>query len=223
MNYSRRNNKGFLMKKIGIVNLGCPKNTVDLEVMLSFLGDYAITLNVQDADIILINTCAFISPARKESISAIKSVLEKKKDGAKVIISGCFVSKDLKFLTDKFKDIYAWVGVNDINNIQKAINEGGVFLSSKSYIYNNKQRAVLLNPYSAYVKISEGCNHKCSFCVIPAIKGKYRMGSKYQPFEIKIEAINQKLAVEHTICSIGSNHKCKRRFIKLDGVSVVKQ
>ncbi len=162
------------MKKIGLVNLGCPKNTVDLEVMLSFLGDYSITLNIQDADIILINTCAFINAARNESISTIKSILEKKKKSAKIIITGCFVSKDLKFLIDKFKSVYAWVGVNDINNIKKAINEGGIFISSKPYIYNNKQRYVLLNTYSAYVKISEGCNHKCSFCVIPAIKGKYR-------------------------------------------------
>lgn len=162
------------MKKIGLINLGCPKNTVDLEVMLSFLGEYVITLNIKQADFIIINTCAFIESARQESIRTIKFILKNKKHKTKVIITGCFVSKNLKFLTEKFKDIYAWVGVNDLKNIDNALKKGGIFASSKPFIYNNKNRTVLLNRYSAYVKISDGCNHKCSFCIIPQIKGIYR-------------------------------------------------
>lgn len=162
------------MKKIGLINLGCPKNIVDLEVMLSFLSDFSITLNIKDSDFIIINTCAFVESARQESIETINFVLRNKRKKTKVIVMGCFVSKDLNFLLSKFKGIYAWVGVNDIKNINDAIKKGGIFLSSKPFIYNNKNRTILLNKYSAYVKISEGCNHKCSFCVIPFIKGKLR-------------------------------------------------
>jgi ribosomal protein S12 methylthiotransferase len=162
------------MKNIGLINLGCPKNIVDLEVMLSFLDGYSITLNVKEADFIIINTCAFIKSARRETMSVIKTVFKNRSKRAKVIIAGCFVSKDVKLLMNKFKDVYAWIGVNDIQNIHNALTNGGIFVSSKPFIYNNKQRKVLLNSYSAYVKISEGCNHKCSFCVIPEIKGRYR-------------------------------------------------
>lgn len=162
------------MKKIGLINLGCPKNIVDLEVILSFLGECSITLNIKEADFIIINTCAFIESARQESIRTIKSILRSKRKKTKVIIAGCFVSKDLKLLTGKFKDIHAWIGVNDLKSIKNGVKKGGTFVASKSFIYNNKNRTVLLNRYSAYVKISEGCNHKCSFCVIPFIKGKYR-------------------------------------------------
>jgi len=162
------------MKNIGLINLGCPKNIVDLEVMLSFLDGYSITLKLKEADFIIINTCAFIKSARRETMDVIKTVFQNKNKKAKVIIAGCFVSKDVKLLMNKFKDVYAWIGVNDIQNIRNALINGGIFISSKPFIYNHKQRKVLLNSYSAYVKISEGCNHKCSFCVIPQIKGRYR-------------------------------------------------
>jgi len=162
------------MKKIGLVNLGCPKNLVDLEVMLSFLKNYLITLNPRQADFLIINTCAFIKSARRESIDTIKTILKQKGKNTKVIVTGCFVSKDFKLLKDKFNDIYAWVGVNNLADIKDAIKKGGIYLSSKPFIYKSKNRTVLLNNCSAYVKISDGCNHKCSFCIIPFIKGKYR-------------------------------------------------
>lgn len=162
------------MKKIGLVNLGCPKNLVDLEVMLSFLKDYSITLNPEKADFLIINTCAFIKSARGESTETIKSILKQKNKNTKVIVTGCFVSKDFNLLKDKFNDIYAWVGVNNLADIKQAIKKGGIYIYSKPFIYKSKNRTVLLNPYSAYVKISDGCNHKCSFCIIPLIKGKYR-------------------------------------------------
>lgn len=158
--------------KLGVINLGCPKNTVDTEVMMSYLRDFTLTKNPSEADYILINTCGFLKASRLESTKAISDMLKNKK--CKVIVAGCFVTKELKQLKEKFKTVHAWVGVNDISNIRMALEKGGVFIDSAPCVYRGKEHVTLLNPYSAYVKISDGCNHRCSFCVIPSIKGKYR-------------------------------------------------
>ena len=158
--------------KLGVINLGCPKNTVDTEVMMSYLRDFTLTQNPSDADYILINTCGFLKASRLESTEAISDMLKNKK--SKVIVAGCFVTKELKALKKKFKTVHAWVGVNDISNIRLAVEKGGVYTNSAPCVYKGKEHVTLLNPYSAYVKISDGCNHRCSFCVIPSIKGKYR-------------------------------------------------
>jgi ribosomal protein S12 methylthiotransferase len=160
--------------KLGIVNLGCPKNIVDTECMLSYLGGYPLTTSAKEADVILINTCAFLKDARAESRAAIKDMLREKKKGAKVVVAGCFVTKDLSGLKRQFPGVFSWVGVNDIANIAEAVKKSGEYTSSRPFIYSGAGHTVLLNPYSAYVKISDGCNHRCSFCAIPAIKGKYR-------------------------------------------------
>lgn len=160
--------------KLGLINLGCPKNTVDTECMLSCLNGYSITTLARDADVILINTCAFLKDARDESRKAVSDMIRQRKKGAKVIVAGCFVTKDLKGLQKSFPAVHAWLGVNDLMRVAEAVRDGGVFTSGKPFIYTSGQHAVMLNPYSAYVKISDGCNHKCSFCGIPAIKGKYR-------------------------------------------------
>jgi len=160
--------------KLGLINLGCPKNTVDTECMLSCLGSFSITTSAADADVILINTCAFLKDARDESMKAISDMMKQRKKGAKVIVAGCFVTKDLKGLQKTFPGVHAWLGVNDFMRVGEALRDGGVFTSGKPFIYKRSQHTVMLNMYSAYVKISDGCNHKCSFCAIPAIKGRYR-------------------------------------------------
>lgn len=160
--------------KLGIINLGCPKNTVDTEVMLSCLKGMAITTNPKEADVILINTCAFLKSARKESSDAIRDMIKYGKKGVKIIVAGCFVTKDLNGLKKAFPGVFAWLGVNDMMNIGEAVRLGGDFTSEKPFVYKGKNHTAMLNPYSAYVKISEGCNHKCSFCIIPQIKGRYR-------------------------------------------------
>jgi ribosomal protein S12 methylthiotransferase len=158
--------------KLGVINLGCPKNTVDTEVMMSYLRDFTLTQNPSEADYILINTCGFLRASRLESSKAISDMLKNRK--CRVIVAGCFVTKELKKLKKQFKAVYAWVGVNDISNIRKAVEHGGVYVNSAPCVYKSTEHVTLLNPYSAYVKISDGCNHRCSFCVIPSIKGKYR-------------------------------------------------
>ncbi|HDQ26558.1 MAG TPA: 30S ribosomal protein S12 methylthiotransferase RimO [bacterium] len=162
--------------RIGVISLGCPKNTVDTECMLSALDGYVLTKNPLEADVIVINTCAFLASARKESREAIKEMLEKTRQNTecKIVVAGCYVSGDIKELRKKFPKIHAWVGVNDLMNVAMAVKKGGVYVSGRPFVYKGEERAALLNPYSAYVKIAEGCNHKCSFCLIPSIKGKYR-------------------------------------------------
>ncbi len=162
--------------KLGVISLGCPKNTVDTECMLSMLSGFTLTTDPADADVIIINTCAFLKSAREESRSAISDMLgfRKKNPRLKIVVAGCYVSKDLEELQKKYPQIHGWVGVNDIENTGRAVKEGGIFASSKPFIYKGASHTVMLNPYSAYVKISEGCNHRCSFCAIPGIKGRYR-------------------------------------------------
>lgn len=162
--------------KLGVISLGCPKNTVDTECMLSLLPGATLTTDPSKADTIIINTCAFLKTARAESQGAIGDMLayKKKNPRLKIIVAGCYVSKDLKELREKFPQIHGWVGINDIENIGRAVKEGGIFASSEPFIYRGASHTVMLNPYSAYVKISEGCNHRCSFCAIPGIKGRYR-------------------------------------------------
>jgi len=157
--------------RLGVISLGCPKNTVDTECMISALGISSVTSDPSAADVILVNTCAFLKDARKESENAIEDML---KTGKKIIVAGCYVSKGLKGLKKKYPGVHAWVGINDIKSVKKALLRGGEHNSSPPCIYTHKQHTVVINPYSVYVKVSEGCNHRCSFCIIPSIKGRYR-------------------------------------------------
>ncbi|HDT15639.1 MAG TPA: radical SAM protein, partial [Firmicutes bacterium] len=165
--------------KLGIINLGCPKNTVDMECMLSVLGNPALTTDPREADVIIINTCAFLKSARGESEKAIKDMLKfkKTKPDLKIIVAGCFVSKDAGILADKFKEVHSFVGINDIYSIKKAVEKSGMYCGADSFVHKSGDHNVILNPYSVYLKVSEGCNHKCSFCLIPSIKGRYRSRS----------------------------------------------
>jgi len=161
---------------IGLINLGCPKNTVDAECMLSTLDNFVLVNSPEKADFIIINTCGFLKKARDESEKAIKDMLyvRQKNKKLKIIVAGCFVEKEKEKLIKKYRDVYAWVGVNDFTQLNEIIKKGGEFLKASPFIYSAKDRRALLNGISAYVKIAEGCNKKCSFCLIPQIKGKYR-------------------------------------------------
>ena len=147
------------MKKISLVSLGCAKNLVDSEVMLGFLvkNGYTISPDQYPADILIINTCGFIKPAKKEAIEAIQEALDlKKKDPSKkVIVTGCYVERDRNFLNKEFPDVDAGVGVSDFDKIVHVI-EGIPFQSSHScFLYDHKMPRILSTPSNwAYVKIS---------------------------------------------------------------------
>ena len=167
------------MKKIALISFGCAKNLIDSEVMLGHMekAGYSFVANPEEADILILNTCGFIEPAKKEAHNAIKKAVafKKKEEEKKVIVVGCYVERYKNSLEEKFPEIDVWMGVNDFDKIVHAI-EGKTFeKSTKSFLYDHTSpRSRQTPPAWSYVKISEGCSHECSFCAIPLIKGPYR-------------------------------------------------
>jgi ribosomal protein S12 methylthiotransferase len=167
------------MKKVALVSLGCAKNLVDSEVMLGILAEqkYELVPETGIADIVIINTCGFIHPARVEAHEAIKKAIweKKKARNKKIIVSGCYVQRNRERLQKAYPEVDVWTGVTDFDKIDQII-EGQAYKSAQdSFLYDHITPRILSTPPSwAYVKISEGCSHNCSFCAIPLIKGPYR-------------------------------------------------
>ena len=164
---------------IGMVSLGCPKNLVDSENMLGIIREagHEITLDYAAADIVIINTCSFIKEAEKESVRAILSLVEA---GKKVIITGCLPQKHKKELQEVIPEAVAFVGTGDFHKINEVISK----ISGDKVIFevsNNPQhkhidyikRFHITAGASSYIKIAEGCDYSCAFCIIPSLRGKY--------------------------------------------------
>ncbi|MEW6455925.1 MAG: 30S ribosomal protein S12 methylthiotransferase RimO [Acidobacteriota bacterium] len=165
------------MNKVGIISLGCAKNTVDSEVMLGTLKKkgYEITNKINEADTIIINTCGFIDEARKESREAILEVLPLKKENKRIVITGCMSERYKNSLKYEFPDVDVFLGVNDVERIVDILEKKQKPFSSTPYIYSEKSPRLLSTPKNwTYIKIAEGCSHSCSFCSIPSIKGDFR-------------------------------------------------
>ena len=158
---------------VGLISLGCDKNRVDAEKMLAKLvnAGYTLTQDENEADVLLINTCAFIDAAKKEAIGAILDGIDlKKKTGAKLVVTGCFATRYPKEVQEGFPEADAFVPVKDEDKIAEIVNA----LFEKSAVAENADGRVLTTPHwYAYIKIAEGCNNRCSYCAIPAIRGKY--------------------------------------------------
>ncbi len=168
------------MKKVALISFGCAKNLVDSEVMLGYLEKegYTFVTTPGEADIVIFNTCGFIEPAKKEARGALKEAVAFKKKGKKTVAVGCYVERYKERLMKKYPEIDVWLGVNDFDKIVQAI-EGKPFKKSQHcFLYDHASPRYIQTPPSwAYVKISEGCSHECSFCAIPFIKGPYRSRS----------------------------------------------
>jgi ribosomal protein S12 methylthiotransferase len=179
--------------KIGLISLGCPKNLVDSEVMLGLARDAGHEL-VQDeaaADVLVVNTCAFIESAKRESIDAILEMARHKKDGGcrRLIVTGCLAERYRDELRAEIPEIDAVLGTGQVPDIVSAI--GGFPASSPepltffarhpaprtppTYMYDAETPRVFATPrHYAYVKVAEGCDYKCAFCIIPTLRGSYR-------------------------------------------------
>ena len=174
------------MSKFSIITLGCPKNTVDSELIGASLLDrnYKYTDSIDEADVVIINTCGFIKTAAKQSIETISNVINTIKQNnlkTKVIVSGCLVTREKEKLSKIFKEVNAFYDTATFNNIAQDIDkiidgEKIIKLSeyTKSIDYSSKLSRFITTGYYSYVKIAEGCNHTCSFCYIPKIRGKYK-------------------------------------------------
>ena len=189
--------------KIGLVSLGCPKNLVDSEVMLGLAQEagHELTRDPQNADVLVINTCAFIDSAKQESVDAILEMAQHKKEGAcrRLIVTGCLAERYRDELRREIPEIDAVLGTGEVPEIVKAI--GGAAPASgvspltffraaspelpaanherPTYIYDADTPRLLATPrHYAYVKIAEGCDYKCAFCIIPTLRGPYRSRSE---------------------------------------------
>ena len=168
--------------KAGFVSLGCAKNLVDTEVMLGIMQSHGIelTANPADADILIVNTCAFILSAKEESITTILNLAEYKQNGRcrSLIVAGCLGQLYRRELLDEMPEADAIIGTGAWNRIMEAIEEtlSGrrvVLIGERELIYDAETPRLRTTPdYTAYVKISEGCNNRCAFCTIPLIRGK---------------------------------------------------
>ena len=157
--------------KINVISLGCPKNLVDTEFILGKLnhGNVNFTSNPEEADVILINTCGFIEPAKEESIETIlEAVKLKQNSNKKVIVTGCLVERYKKELEKEIPEVDYFVDLKEQSKIPVLFD-----IKPKE----NTERIITTPKHTAYLKISEGCDHTCSFCAIPNIRGKHRSKS----------------------------------------------
>src|ERR1700693_4206911 len=172
------------MPKVGFVSLGCPKNLVDSEVMMGILahGGYEITARPGEADVLVVNTCSFIAPAQQESVNSILEMAEYKKFGRaqKLIVAGCMVERYRNEIREQIPEVDAVIGTGEIEKILEAC-EGGLrnddarSVQLPTYLYHDLTPRILGTPrHTAYIKINEGCDHPCTFCVIPQLRRKVR-------------------------------------------------
>jgi len=160
------------MKKLFLSSLGCAKNLVDSEVMLAKLKDYTITLNPQEADVLIVNSCGFIDAAKEESIDTILELAAIKKDNALLVVTGCLSQRYKDILPKEIPEVDIWSGVGDYDKIDELIKKRKSQFSKKVFLIHNHPRVITSSTYHAYIKLSEGCNQRCSFCAIPSFKGK---------------------------------------------------
>ena len=162
------------MGKLHLVSLGCNKNLVDSEIMLGRLSNYEITPDVALADVIIVNTCGFINSAKEESIRAILDMHEARKNGSLLVVTGCLMQRYREELMKELPEVDLFTGVGDYDKIDEIILKKQNLFSPDTYLQASEERVITGSNYHAYVKISEGCNQKCSFCAIPTFKGKLK-------------------------------------------------
>ncbi|OSS41354.1 Ribosomal protein S12p Asp88 methylthiotransferase [Desulfurella amilsii] len=162
--------------KCYLVSLGCPKNLVDTENILyeSSKQHIEFVYNPEEADILLVNTCAFIQKAIKESIHTILEIAQNKKENQKLVVAGCLIGRFKNQIESQIPEVDIFIDTNSIDSISldKKFNYCNLARS-----FSVEKRIVTTYPY-AYLRISDGCNHRCSFCTIPQIRGSYREKNK---------------------------------------------
>jgi ribosomal protein S12 methylthiotransferase len=169
-------------KTVSLVSFGCAKNLVDSEVMLGYLSraGYSLLPDPESADVVILNTCGFIAPAKEEAARALEeAAARKRKNGRGILVAaGCYVERYERDLKSRYPEVDVWLGVKDFDRIVQAV-EGRPYRRRKdTFLCGHVTPRLLSTPPSwAYLKVSEGCSHRCAFCAIPLIKGPYRSRS----------------------------------------------
>ncbi|MEK9629766.1 MAG: 30S ribosomal protein S12 methylthiotransferase RimO [Nitrospinota bacterium] len=176
------------MKKVGMVSLGCPKNTVDSERVLGDLvsSGYSLTPDEQDAEIIIVNTCGFIESAKKESVETILEMAQNKIDGKckQLIVTGCLAERHTQELLEEIPEIDHLLGVGQYPQLKSILEEDSESFNNRNHVATPAEfyesytdRLMTTAFYTTYVKISEGCSNRCAFCIIPKMRGPMRSRS----------------------------------------------
>ena len=171
-----------MKETVCLVSLGCAKNLVDSEVTLGLLSEagYRLTTDPSEAEIIIVNTCAFIQDATKEAVDTILQYTRYKEDGSchRLVVSGCLPQRYGRALEKELPEVDLFVGTGDFQNLPSLLSESHKnrsFLSKPSFLYDEKTPRILSTlPFIAYLKIAEGCSKACTFCTVPKIRGHYR-------------------------------------------------
>jgi ribosomal protein S12 methylthiotransferase len=170
-----------MREKLGFISLGCPKNLVDSEVMMGILArnGYELTPRPEEADVLVVNTCSFIGPAQQESVNTILEMAEFKRSGRarRLIVAGCLVERFGAQIREQIPEVDALVGTGDVARILEAAEAGTrEFQPGRpEFLYHDCSPRVLSTPREyAYIKINEGCDHPCTFCIIPELRGRFR-------------------------------------------------
>ncbi len=170
------------MKKIGVVSLGCPKNLVDSEIMLGILkDDYEVTNSENEADILIVNTCGFIESAKQESINTILEMAKHKQEDCELlIVTGCMAERYREQIIEQIPEVDAVLGTGNYEEIAEVIKKAYKGDKTISYGklnelgYLEKERVVSSGKGYAYLKIAEGCDNCCTYCIIPSLRGSFR-------------------------------------------------
>ena len=161
--------------RICLISLGCEKNLVDSEMILGFFekNEAEITLDINDANVIVINTCGFITSAKQEAINTIFEALDYQENKAKIIVTGCLAQRYLDDLKKEIPEVDLYIPIRDYNNFGNLVKE--LFNDSKyeNQSLNMHNRLLSTPSHLAYLKISEGCNNCCAYCAIPLIRGSF--------------------------------------------------
>ena len=198
------------MAKVGFVSLGCSKNLVDTETMLARVAEagYEITPEAEDADVVIINTCAFIRSAKEESIETIIDIgwLKEHHKLKGIVVCGCMAERYGEQIKDELPEVDCIVGLGSIDDIVEAVKKAEK--GEKMYVHADKEQStlggdrVLTTGAMAYLKIAEGCDNRCTYCAIPLIRGKMRS----RPMEDIVEEAKdlEKLGVKE-LCIIAQD------------------
>ena len=226
--------------KVSLVSLGCPKNLVDSEVMLGHLplDRYEIILDDSQADIIIVNTCAFINDAKEESVDTILEVSDYKEQGQckLLVVAGCLPQRYQKVLKEQLPEVDLFIGTSEGPRIVELIEQQLLNRVSTEkvgipdYLYDHETPRVNSSPtYSSYIKIAEGCSNHCSYCVIPQLRGKLRSRSIASVVEeaqhLTAQGVTEIVLIAQDITDFGADRddgatleKLLQELVKVDSI-----